>query len=54
MKAITTTATLAAIGLLALSACVHDDSERPATGKTDEPTAALNDARGRTRTKSWM
>ena len=46
MKAITSTAALAAIGLLALSACVHDDSERPTTGETDEPTATLNDARG--------
>ena len=47
MKAITTTATLATIGLLALSACVHDDdSERPTTDETDTATESFGDFRG--------
>ena len=46
MKATTGVAMLATIGLLALSACFHDDSERPATGETDESTETFDDLRG--------
>ncbi|MCY4479169.1 MAG: hypothetical protein OXB97_04690 [Rhodospirillales bacterium] len=50
MKATTYAAALATVGLLALSACLHDSgdgaSERPMTGETDAATATLNDARG--------
>ena len=46
MKATTGAAMLAMIGLLALSACFHDDSERPATGETDESTETFDDLRG--------
>lgn len=47
MKAITSTAMLVTVGLLALSACVHDDdSERPATGEADATTESFDDFRG--------
>ena len=47
MKATKGAAVLAAIGLLALSACVHDDdSERPATDETDEATEFFDDLLG--------
>ena len=46
MRATTGAAMLATIGLLALSACFHDDSERPATGETDESTETFDDLRG--------
>lgn len=46
MRAITSTAALATIGLLALSACLHDDSERPATDETDAATESFDDFRG--------
>ncbi len=46
MKATTGAAVLATIGLLALSACFHDDSERPATDETDEATETFDDLRG--------
>ena len=49
MKAITTTATLATIGLLALSACVHDggeDDTSPTTGEMGVSTDTLDDLRG--------
>ena len=46
MKATTGAAVLAMIGLFALSACFHDDSERPATGETDESTETFDDLRG--------
>lgn len=46
MKAITITTAVATIGLLALSACVHNDSEGPTISETDAATASLNDARG--------
>ena len=46
MRATTGAAVLATIGLLALSACFHDDSERPATGETDESTETFDDLRG--------
>ena len=53
MKTTTGFAALATIGLLALTACVHDggdgdspSSGPPATTETDTSTATLNDARG--------
>lgn len=46
MKATTGAAMLATIGLLALSACFHDDSERPATDETDAATETFDDLRG--------
>lgn len=47
MRAITSIAMLATIGLLALSACLHDDdSERPATDETDAATESFDDIRG--------
>ena len=46
MKATTGAAVLATIGLLALSACFHDDSEHPATNETDEATETFDDLRG--------
>ena len=53
MKAIAGFAALATIGLLALTACLHDggDGDSPASGpppttETDTSTATLNDARG--------
>lgn len=48
MKTTVFTATLAAIGLLALSACVHDgedDDTSPTTGEMDAPTDTLDELR---------
>ena len=46
MKATAGAALLATIGLFALSACFHDDSERPATGETDAATETFDGLRG--------
>ena len=47
MRATTGIAVLATIGLLALTACIHDDdSERPATDETDVTTESFDDLRG--------
>ena len=46
MKTIACTAALAATGLLALSACVHDDDSSPSTSEMDMDTATLNESRG--------
>ena len=46
MKATTGAAVLATIGLLALSACFHDDSESPATDETDAAAESFDDLRG--------